>query len=923
MKNLNLLALSVKTALFAGAITSFGAVAAEEDNKAKGEEEIEKVVVTGSRIKRIDLEGPSPVVTISADDMEDSGFNNVYDALQNLSFATGQVIGEQSANSSQTAGQAINLRGLGPGSALTLINGRRVTDNPTASYNGGSFFDFSLIPMAAVERIEVMTGGASAIYGSDAVAGVINVILKDSVEDQYVSYEYGQATEGGRETNKIQFVGGYNTDKLSLTGIFEYQDQEGLFASDKSELDDISDDPNGAFGREPVQAWFYNRLAGQFFPTTDADCEIATPGSKAYDYFKDDPDFGKFCGDTASDEYTLANPRERMNLIATMKYDLSDDHELFGTVVGWKSKTNNQIFRKWLQYVGPTPDGQNINALRSFDYNDIEPGNYNDKETFVVSGGARGLIFEDYDYEFGVNFSRSNEFDKGKQFKTIAEQEWMEATNYNPFNEFNSSQFSEDAIGYRWEDATSKSLTVDFSVSGDLWELPAGMVQFATIFEYQHNEYEIIVDEIARQGQDVEGGWTNGSADFGAGQRDRYSVGAEFSVPLHETLNLTAAARYDDYHDKSSVGGRPTTQLSLTYRPMDEIMLRASASESFRAPDMHFLFRERQDAFYSAGSLNDSYGCRLSGDYPDCINWSTDYSSRYLGQGNPELKEEDGRSYNLGVVVEPIENMSISLDYYDIRLENRVVEQTGETVLYNEANCRLGSDPRGEQTYDINSQECQRALAQVERDEVADGELVGDIIRVKPTYINQAAMRQTGWDVSARYSYRTDDLGSFNFRLGYTLVTKYEEKEVDEWRSIRDSVREPRSNMNVQLGWNYEDFGATLTIFRKGGILRDDCFRGFDDDGNPTYNDNAECNNTYEDENGVQQDVYERLDPYYTANINTFWRINDHHELNFSVSNITDELGQEDQTEGSWPWRNDAVYNLMGRYAAIKYSYYF
>jgi len=919
---LNLVSKSVQTALFVGAISTFGtfgAVAAEEEIK----EEIEQIEVTGSRIKRVDMEGPSPVVVISGAEMEAAGFSNVYDALQNLSMSAG-VAGEQSANSSQTAGQQINIRGLGPSRALTLINGRRVTDNPTASYNGGSFFDYSLIPLAAVERVEVLTGGGSAVYGSDAVAGVINVILKKDVTDTTIRLTHGQATGGGDKTNKIQLVGGFQTDSASLTYAFEYQDEGGLLASDIDRLDSYEDNPNGDNGIANTQAWWYVGTAETDFNSpTQEECESIIPGTDATIY---GPGWvGDVCGDFSTDNYSIKNPRERMNAMVNFSMDLTDDVELFGTALLWGSKTNNQIFRPWMQFRGTNPNtGSYTNQLISFPQNEIPGSSFNEKDTYAGMFGARGTFFEDYDWELGFNLSKTNEYFYKRQFKQAAVTEWVNFTNYNPFVKMGNDDFTDNALGDRWSDSFSQSRSVDFIVSGTLLELDAGPVQFATIAEYKYDEYEIKVDEISTQGHIVDGGWTNGSANFGAGDRERFSLGFEVSIPLTEQIELGLATRYDGYHDKSQVGGRPTSQINIAYRPTESLLLRASAAQSFRAPDKHYLFKAREDGYYNGG-LTDTYACRADGTDEDylggCLDFNSSdlsgYTARFQGQGNPNLKEEEGENINFGLAYELTENANFTIDYFNIKIENEIIEETETSILNGEANCRLGSNQAGNETYDINSDECQRFISQVVRD--ADG----FIDEVKPGYVNRTSSEMAGWDMKGDYKLETEGFGDFNFAVGYTITTKRERTNADVTVDIRDIDgldRNARSNLSLQTSWAYEDFYAQLTFYRQGSIMREDCFRGgFEEDGvTEAYNSREVCNDLKDD----GSDLYKRLDALWTTNLTAGFNY-DEHNVTLSVTNLLDNMGRADKTESSWPWRNTAHYSLRGRYASLRYSYSF
>ncbi|MEW6992362.1 TonB-dependent receptor plug domain-containing protein [Colwelliaceae bacterium 6441] len=914
---------AIRLALAFGAASTLSlttsAFAAEENT---AEEEVEKIEVTGSRIKRLDVEGPSPVTIVTAVEMEKAGFSNVYDALQNMSISQG-VAGEQSANSSQTAGQQINIRGLGPSRALTLINGRRVTDNPTASYNGGSFFDYSLIPLAAVKEIQVLTGGGSAIYGSDAVAGVINIILKKDIEDTTVMLTHGEYRKGTGTTDKLQLVGGFSTDSASVTYAFEYQDEGALNAQDIPRIDNFKDNPNGFSGSPSSKAWNYVG-GGQFISPTAAECEAVSPGSTPNPYSSNPFFQGSVCGSMSADNYTLKNPRERINGMVNFTMDLTDDIELFGNALLWKSKTNNQIFESWLQFAGTSEaTGQYANLLISFPQSEFPASSFNEKETYVGMVGARGTLLEDFDWELGLNLSRTNENFKRRQFKQKAVTEWVTLSDYNPFNKVSISDFSDDAIGDRWGDSHSLARSIDFNITGDVYELEAGPIQFSSILEYKYDEYEIEVDDIAKQGHVVDGGWTNGSANFGAGSRERYSLGVEFLVPVTSQIELGFATRYDSYQDKSDVGARPTSQANITYRPTEELLLRASYAESFRAPDKHYLFKEREDGYYNGG-LTDYYACRSDSEenFNDgCLDFNTTdlsgYTARYQGQGNPKLKEEEGDTVNIGLVYEPLENLNISVDYFEISLENEIIEETATSVLLGEANCRLGRNNSGNETFDINSAECQRFISQVVRDED------GYVDEIKPGYVNRTSSKMSGYDVKSNYRLNTENFGDFRFELAYTMTTNRTRTNADVTVDIRDidgSARNTRDSLTLQTSWVYDDFFAQVTAYRTDRIYRADCYRGYEENGHTeAYESYLPCNEV--DDNG--EDVLKRLDYLWTVNFTAGYSFMDDHNLTFTLNNLTDNLGRSDRTDSSWPWRNDSVYSIRGRYASVRYSYSF
>ncbi|MGN6152632.1 MAG: TonB-dependent receptor plug domain-containing protein [Lysobacteraceae bacterium] len=219
--------------------------AAPSAQQGDNQDTLDKIEVVGSRIKRAEVEGPSPVTVITAAQIEKEGFNTVFDALQTLSQNTGFGQNDFNAAGGFTPNASvINLRGLGPGFTLLLINGRRANDYPFP-YNGRSNFqNFNSIPAAAVERIEVLAGGASAIYGSDAVAGVVNVVLKRNFEGNLLKLKGQTSTRGGRDIGDLQWVGGKTGDNWSVVYAFESYNAEPLWGYQRDFMDSAEDNPS-------------------------------------------------------------------------------------------------------------------------------------------------------------------------------------------------------------------------------------------------------------------------------------------------------------------------------------------------------------------------------------------------------------------------------------------------------------------------------------------------------------------------------------------------------------------------------------------------------------------------------------------------------------------------------------------------------
>lgn len=218
---------------------------------AKAEQTLERVVVTGSRIPRAQQEGPSPVTVISSEEIQNRGYRNVFEALQTQTQNTGMTQGEDYGNTWQPAANALNLRDLGPNHTLVLINGRRVADYPTAYGGSVNFTNLANIPAVMIDRIEILSGGASAIYGSDAIAGVVNIVLKKKFDGVDVNLRAGTTERGGGDNQRLQLVGGGATgDFEGLFGL-QVEQRQPVWANQRGFMDSYPDGNNVGYRLNP------------------------------------------------------------------------------------------------------------------------------------------------------------------------------------------------------------------------------------------------------------------------------------------------------------------------------------------------------------------------------------------------------------------------------------------------------------------------------------------------------------------------------------------------------------------------------------------------------------------------------------------------------------------------------------------------
>ncbi|EKE67851.1 TonB-dependent receptor plug domain-containing protein [Gallaecimonas xiamenensis] len=863
----------------AGAAMSNMAYAADDEASVQDDKKVERIEVTGSRIKRTDIEGASPVVVIDASEISRRGFTSTFQVLDSLTQATGSKQGEQFTNSFTPAAQDVNLRGLGGGRTLVLLNGRRVADYPLPFNGQSNFFNWSTIPLAAVKRVEILTDGASAIYGSDAIAGVVNVITKDQVDETTISAQFGTTTNGGGDSKQFQATTGFELGSSNWVVSAEYKENKPIYGKDRDWLNSYMDNPNPS-SRYPSLAiidmdWNGGANFGKGeLPSPDACINSESGYVAAYS-----PSRADYCGGDLTGDESLRAYRENLSLYAHGEMDLTDNISLFTDILYFDTSVENSGAK--LFWGGYSFD--DTRGLRRYQriFSSSELGaniDTSDETTTNVTLGLKGVLAGQYDWEVSYTDSRYDLKSRTRRFKEEAiDLYFLTDRDYGIGSAIGSgvrnsifSPLSQETLagltGTQKQDADSSMKQLTGIIGGDLFELPAGMVQFSATAEYSSQDYSIDLDERTLNKDGF--GWSGLTGTEGGGDRDRYAAGIEFLVPVFEGFDLSPAIRYDKYDDGSSVGGRFTSQIKFTYRPIDELMFRGGWSQTFRAPDMHYLFA-KDSGFYT--NVVDTYQCDQDGEgSAACENTVQIQGNR---SGNLDLKEEKGQNFSLGLVAEPIENLSFTIDYYKIELEDVVYDISAQRLVNDEAECRDGSR-------DPNSSYCQFVFSKVIRG--GSGGSAGDIVEVGTYPINQAKQNQSGFDASASYKWTTD-YGDLSVQLGYTIVTKLEEQVFpdDPMTSIRSSGYDPRSKVNGSVTWSTDKYQATLYADRTGSTLN------YDEDG--------------------------RLSGWTRFNLTAGMELTDNVGLGITVNNLFDERPPEDKNWTAWPYFDRSYYNAVGR----------
>ncbi|MGK0372086.1 MAG: iron complex outermembrane receptor protein, partial [Glaciecola sp.] len=593
----NKIAKSVSLAIAFGTLSGLsfsGAVVAQQETQA--EENIEKIQVTGSRIRRTDLEGSVPVTVIDRAAIDLSGQISVSDLLRSTSFNSAGSFRPQSGSSAQGVSQ-INLRGLGSERSLILVDGRRLPKSPST----GNSQDLNSIPIAAVERIEILSDGASAVYGSDAIAGVVNIILRkdfDGVELRLGASDVSTPEEGGdREEGSAVF--GTTSEKGSIIGGVSWNSRDIIFENAYEWVQPGA----SSFGVN----W---RTADGFTSVIpDAECDalenffILSSGLCAYNF-----------------NATNANEASTSNQSAFLKadYEINDDWKIFSQTLVTSTKSFGRYAPSLnnagdAAFVGADSINNPTNPLSPFyDVANGDQREVNVRHRFAALGnrdsevdnwstdffvGVEGEI-NDMFVDFGIRKSKSKTYDIGRNYLMSSNaRRALDSGDYllnDPFGDRFTSTADRSAYqtllnGLKVTTARIGTFGQEEafgSVAFDVFEMDAGTIQAVVGFEYRKETYTDQYDSLSEAGQ--VGGSAGNSA---GGGRDVKGLYFETLVPVTDALEVTVAGRYDEYSD---YGSDFSPKISARFEAMEGLVLRASYGEGFRAPTLDILTQQPQ-----------------------------------------------------------------------------------------------------------------------------------------------------------------------------------------------------------------------------------------------------------------------------------------------------------------------------------------
>lgn len=724
-----------------------------------------KVTVTGSNIKRVENETASPVQVITREDIERTGAASVNELLQFIPSA-GFGLDDRFTNGFAPGAGGLNIRNLGFNSTLILLNGRRMPTYPFAQQVGTSqgFQDLNSIPIGSVDRIEILKDGASAIYGADAVAGVVNIILRNNYQGAEAGASYGITGEGDGDAwtvNGVFGMGDLTKDRYNVFLSGYYFKRKEIFARDRDFA--RNEDLRGRGGADRRSAYGY--------PNT---YENYDTGDLAYGPTCDPAQIRTFCRYNRAAFGSMLPEAERWNVNLRGSFMVTKDIELFADLL----YSENQSYATG--FAAPTTDDPGIgsNILPVGHPNNPFPGSQayvyhryegvgtrdDDTKSTLARGvfGARGT-FKTWDWEA---YASLNEIDvENRQLNQVLARTALDAINDGSYDFDNPHANSavNDRLRYNgWHTGNSKMWDYGAKASGEVWNLPAGPVLAAVGAQYIKQEAEDIPDpEIAA------GNALGISASAAYGEQDVTAVFGEIIVPVVKGVEITGALRYDSYGGTGDFS-RTSPKIGVRWQPTKNLLLRATYSEAFRAPSIFETTEATQTSF--TFGISDPVRC-ITGSEPDCT-----LDVKRFQRGNPDLKPEKSDVWNLGMVFEPTNNSSVSVDFYQIDRKDEIgafADQLLVDLFPNDPNFVI-RDPVTGQIQGINQQ---------------------------PVQLNKTKL--SGVDIEGRVRIPMEKYGRLELRGNLSYVHEY------EFTTLGDDATQTTSSLNgtfsyprVRGGWD-------------------------------------------------------------------------------------------------------------------------
>lgn len=808
MPNATMAGQALKLALAASAVGQFlaaPAVFAQQGTTDQDTTELAPMLVTGSLIPTTDIVGLTPVDVFSQVEIQKVGAANVTDVVRKLPAAVGAGNFNESRGNGGDGSASISLRGI-PGGTLVLINGRRVAPGAFAD----SSVDINMVPLAAIERIEVLKDGASAVYGSDAIAGVVNIILRKEFEGVELYGYYGNTTERDASKQQYSFTSGTVSDKGSFVVGGNYYRANSLYSQDRERSRVDISARNATFRRNSSATSNPGRFrvsndalgGGQLYdPTAAANANVfvtvnaSATGTPVYaadgvtllgrkytpaDYHLHD-NANPSAAQVAEEQYPYdrfpfptytpaVRPAERWSVFGNGEYKLYEDAVKMFTEVSYaKSKSYNQlaptpVSSGTVGYAIPAGNAWNPFGadVSSWNYRTVELGPRTenvDKDALRFVAGLRGRIPESswgYEVAFTHAYEEGTEVLGGELSRSRLETSMNSGdpgAAFNPFGIGSNSQSQLDAVSQNLLTLGKSTMTiVDAKVNGELFNLPGGPLAIAVGGEHREEQGESVPDAATQNADTV--GFNSADALYGP-RRDVNALFGELFIPIFGednrmpglySMNIRGAVRYEDYSD---FGDTTKPGVRFGYQPFEDLTIHGSYSQSFRAPTISDLYTSQQTSF------------------PEVRNPYSGVFEQVQAEisGNPNLQPQEAENFLAGFEYRPkfVPGLKVALDYFRIERESI---PGGSTQYVIDENFRTGGPGVG-----------------IYSDLITFDPVSNTYTKVQQPTLNLSSDTLDGFDIAATYDLLMDKVGldgwgKVVFELNWQYLMTYEQVQI-------------------------------------------------------------------------------------------------------------------------------------------------
>ncbi|MCC6195967.1 MAG: TonB-dependent receptor [Burkholderiales bacterium] len=788
-----------------------------------------RVNVTGTNIKRVDTETAAPIETITRQDIQESGLQTISDVVRRITANSNGTIANEWGGWGFTPGaSAVSLRGLGSNNTLVLLNGRRLGNYGLADDGHLSFVDLNQIPFDAVERIEILKDGASAIYGSDAVAGVVNIILRQ----QYTGFTATATAGTTYKWDGEQFrgsltwgMGDLTKDRYNFYITLDAQKQKAMASENRPDYIGTSNLefmglPDTRPGNPPL-GWGTTSPLGNVRPVAGDNLTGPTQGpyQSLPGYCEPKNQSDGFCKWDLKGWQEAQNELEKYNIFARGAYNFTPTTQGYTELSYFRSKLYAPVSPSPLRTFWPDVSGERlISSLTTINLPVGHPDN-----PFSADGQGARLYYVPFDvgprvndvtsdtqrYLAGVKGSNGGwDWDvAGLYIRTDTDVGNTGLLNYpnlldalagrGGFGYYrvgaNASLNNPGIYGFIAPALTYTSVAentqFDAKASRDVFKLQGGMAALAVGYEWRREE----VDNPGVPGT-FEGNIVGYGYSAATGSRNINALFGELYMPILKTLEATVAIRYDDYSD---FGSTWNPKVGVKWTPIPSLVLRGTYATGFRAPG---LYENGNSASSGYANYIDPVRCPVTDSPADCGAGQV----AAITFGNTSIQPERSTNWTIGLVWEPVPAFNMTLDYWNIETKDQIVAVDPQPVIDNP-----GSFPNDVVIRDPN-------------DALPDIPDSGTILAVAGPFANLYKTKTDGIDISARYRWNPRDWGMFTAQLEYTYINSFKRtySNGDTFQfagthgptSLSSAAGMPRDKANLALTWERGPWNVTGTV---------------------------------------------------------------------------------------------------------------